>query len=103
MTTEIPASQTVVRCQGRGDTGRLNTDEPNHAEITVTPHAGEERRDVNARVGLVDSHNIDGDVRSKNLAVSAIGCNTVYGGKRIYGIIARHERSHIHCRRSVTA
>jgi hypothetical protein len=35
------------------------------------------RRHVNARVGLVDSHNIDGDVRSKNLAVSAIGCNTV--------------------------
>jgi hypothetical protein len=71
--------------KGAGILVRLNTDEPNHAEIIVTPNAGDERRHVNARVGLVDSHNIDGDVRSKNLAVSAIGRNTVYGGKRIRG------------------
>jgi hypothetical protein len=62
---------------------RLNTDEPNHAEIIVAPEAGEESWQVNARVGLVDSHNINGDVRSKNLALREIGCNPVYGGKRI--------------------
>jgi hypothetical protein len=62
---------------------RLNSDEPNHAEITVAPEAGEESWQVNARVGLVDSHNIDGDVRSKNLALRGIGCDTVYCGKRI--------------------
>jgi hypothetical protein len=69
--------------KGAGILIRLNTDEPNHAEITVTPDAGEERWHGNARVGLVDSHNIDGDVRSKNLALRAIGCNPIYGGKRI--------------------
>jgi hypothetical protein len=62
---------------------RLNTDEPNHAEIAVAPDTGEERWHVTARVGLVDSHNINGDVRSKNLALRAIDCNPVYGGKRI--------------------
>src|SRR5262245_29626286 len=64
---------------------RLNADEPNQAEITVTPEASEERRHVDACVGLVDSQNIDGNLRSKDLPVRAIGSDAVYGGKRIRG------------------
>src|SRR5262245_49298416 len=71
--------------KGAGVLIRLNADEPNQAEIIITADAGEERWHVNACVGLVDSHDIDGDLRSKDLSVCAIGSDTVYGGKRIRG------------------
>ena len=71
---------------------RLDTGQRDEAEITVRSEAGEERRHVDARVGLVDHLDVDGDVRSEYLPLGAICCDSVDGGKRVRGIIARHQR-----------
>ncbi len=64
---------------------RLNADERNDPEIAITTKAGEESRHVDARIRLVDRLDVDGDVRSKNLPLRAIGRNSVKGGERIRG------------------
>jgi hypothetical protein len=64
---------------------RLDTGQRDEAEVTVRSEAGEERRHVDARVGLVDHLDVDGDVRSEYLPLGAICCNSVDGGKRVRG------------------
>ena len=44
----------------------MDADERNTSEIVVTLEAGQERRDVNARVGLVDYLDVDGNVLITN-------------------------------------
>jgi hypothetical protein len=61
----------------------LNADERNTSEIVVTSEAGQERRDVDACVGLVDHFDVYGYVRTKYSPLGAISCDAVYGGKRI--------------------
>ena len=86
--------------QGDGDAGRaerprkikrarilirLHADERDHAEIVVTPKAGDQRRHVDAHAGLVDRDDLDRDVAAEHLTLRAIGCNAVHGGQRIRG------------------
>jgi hypothetical protein len=61
----------------------LNTDERNTSEIVVTLESGQQCRDVDARVGLVDDFDVNGYVRTKHAPLGAIGCDAVDGGKRI--------------------
>jgi hypothetical protein len=60
---------------------RLNTDEPNKAEITVTPDASKERRHVDTGVRLIDRLNVN--FRPKDSPLRAVGSDTVDGGERI--------------------
>jgi hypothetical protein len=61
----------------------LNADERNTSEIVVTLESGQQRRDVDARVGFVDDFDVNGYVHTKHAPLGAIGCDAVDGGKRI--------------------
>jgi hypothetical protein len=60
---------------------RLNTDEPNKAEITVTPDASKERRHVDTGVRLIDRLNVN--FGPKDSPLRAVGSDTVDGSERI--------------------
>ena len=62
---------------------RLDADQRDKPEIAVPPKAGEQRRHVDAGVGLVDRLDVDGDVRPKDLPLGAVGRDAVDGGERI--------------------
>ena len=62
---------------------RLDADESDQSEIAVAPKTGEKRGYVDVGVRLVDHRDVDGDVRPKNLPLSAIRGNAVNGGERI--------------------
>ena len=62
---------------------RLNTDEPNKAEITVTPDASKERRHVDTGVRLIDRLNVN--FGPKDSPLRAVGSDTVDGSERIRG------------------
>ena len=71
---------------------RLNTDEPNKAEITVTPDASKERRHVDTGVRLVDRHNIDFDVAPRTCRFAQSAAIPYMAASEFEGIIARHQR-----------
>ena len=84
MATGIPAARNGrAMSSARGILVRLNADERDESEIAVAPKAGEERRHVDARVGLVDHLDVDGDVRPEHPPLGAIGRDAVDGGERI--------------------
>ncbi len=62
---------------------RLDTDQRNHAETTVTPQTGDECRHIDAGVRLVDHLDVDVDVRTEDAPLRAIRRNAVDGGERI--------------------
>ena len=67
MATAIPAARNGPRDVERARIlVRLDADQRDQAEIAVAPEPGEQRRHVDARVGLVDRLDIDGDVRPEH-------------------------------------
>jgi hypothetical protein len=44
----------------------------------MAPKERKQRRDIHARVGLVNNANIDGYVRSQHLSFGAIGCYAIH-------------------------
>jgi hypothetical protein len=62
---------------------RLNADEADKTEIAVAPEASEERRHIDACVGLVDRLDIDGDARPEYATLRAIKRDAVDGGELI--------------------
>ena len=84
MATGIPASRKRSRdVEGTGILVRLDADERDKTEISVTSKAGDEPLDVHARVGLVHHLDVDGNVRSQDLPLGAIGRNAVHGRERV--------------------
>jgi hypothetical protein len=62
---------------------RLHADQPDETEIAVGPHVSDDVVRADPRVGLVDRHDVDVDVRAENLALRAIVDQAVDGRQRI--------------------
>jgi hypothetical protein len=62
---------------------RLNADQRDQAEARMTLEAGKERGQVDAGIGLIDSHDLDVDIGPKHLPFSAIGGYAINGGERV--------------------
>ena len=62
---------------------RLHADQPDQAEAAVALEAREQRRHVDAGVGLVDRLDLDLDVRAEHLPLGAIAGDAVNRGQRI--------------------
>jgi hypothetical protein len=76
-------SERTRNVEGTGILVGLNTDEGDQSEIAVMPQTGQEARDDDPRVRLINRLDIDGDIRSKNLAFGAIGGDAVNSRKRV--------------------
>jgi hypothetical protein len=63
----------------------LNADKGNTSEIVVASVAGQERRDVDACIGLVEDLDININVRPEHPPFGTIGCNAVHSRQRIRG------------------
>jgi hypothetical protein len=62
---------------------RLHADQGNQAKIAIAAIPGDERRHIDASVGLVDGIDFDFDLGPQHLTRDAIGRNAVNGGKGI--------------------
>jgi hypothetical protein len=60
---------------------RLDANECKQPKIAVTAKLLEQFAHVNARVRLINSRDVDRNVRPENSALFAIGCDAVYGGE----------------------
>jgi hypothetical protein len=63
----------------------LHADQTDETEIAMRLEAREQRRHIDARIGLVDHLDVDSGVRAEHLPFGAIHCDAVDGGKRIRG------------------